>query len=170
MYVSQLILCFYCNSFVLQCIGDKNQFLRCPAVYLTGAIGLNVLECHPDFSALYACLQELAPTPRGSYSSDGTTRNSLDDNSRSSSPFPMASPSTIVPPRRRVAAMSLSNTAPIRTSQHITKSSVTTAPSSPVNSPSPSRFAVSLHGHPHASELDESIPVTIVLYLMVGIC
>lgn len=46
-------------------------------------------------------------------------------------------------------------------------SSVSAASSASTSQP---RFAVSLSGHPHAFELDESIPVTIILYLKVGVC
>jgi hypothetical protein len=35
---------------------------------------------------------------------------------------------------------------------------------------SPARFAASLDDHPHASELDASIPVTILIYLKVFLC
>jgi hypothetical protein len=51
--------------------------------------------------------------------------------------------------RRTVAAMSTGNKPPIRQI---------------------SRFAVSLDDHPHASELDASVPVTIILYLEVCHC
>jgi hypothetical protein len=66
--------------------------------------------------------------------------------------------------------MSTSGKAPIPQPRHTISSTMELSVSvtSSASSSQPC-FAVSLSGHPHTFELDESIPVTIILYLKVGV-
>jgi hypothetical protein len=121
-----------------------------------------VLEHHPDFSALYACLQELAPIPRSSHSYGSNASSASEkvsspqfQNPQSLSPSPVTRPHVAKMTmggkalRRTVATMSTGGKPPIRQIP---------------------RFAASLDDHLHASELDASVPVTIMLYLEVCHC
>ena len=160
-----LIYCsIWLSDWFQQCVGDHNKFLPCPPIYLTAPIGLDVLREHPNFPALYACLQELAPTPR-KLPSSGSITSTSSTNDMPSSPSPasqsqiMASP-PILGKKLLVAKMSTGGKAPCHQVQSV-------GASSSVTSHAASRFTASLDDHPHASKLDALIPVTIFLHLKV---
>jgi hypothetical protein len=119
-----------------------------------------VLEHHPDFSALYTCLQELAPIPRSSHSSGSNALSEKVSSPQLQNPQSL-SPSPVT--RLHVTKMTMGGKALRRT-----VATMSTGGKPPIRQIP--RFAASLDNHPHASELDASVPVTIMLYLEVCHC